>query len=664
LNWRTLIIVGAGVIEMFLLTLGGIKLLEFTDSAEFCGEICHTPMTPEFKAFTISPHSRVECATCHVGSGASYFVKSKVSGVPLVVATTFNTYPRPIPTPVENLRPARDTCQQCHWPEKFSEDRLKTYVHYSTDEKNTKDEFQLAFRVGSGASNTATDIHWHIASKLWYLPLDEKNQEIAWVGVENPDGTVTDFFDPQRLDQATKETIATDKRFMDCLDCHNRATHIFRSPDSLIDQAMTQGRIDSSLPFIKRLGVEALDVTNPSIPVTESKINAIDDFYRTQYPQVYASKKSAIEGAQATFSDLVQYVVFPEMRVTWKTHTNNVSHDGCFRCHGKLTTTPFNPDSGRIDIGCETCHYSISGGKVATPKIPHAVEGRTDCLSCHGLTGIIPVPSDHSGRTNDYCGKCHISGAVSATPPVPHVTQGLSNCVQCHGAGAFKAFPSSHAGRAGNTCTACHNSAANPKNLSGPSLPHSLEGRTNCVACHSTGGTATFPASHAGRSSETCALCHGQGKAAPVITHSIQGVTDCLQCHGTGAFKAFSTSHAGRGNSTCTVCHSPAATTKPISGSAVPHSVRDSGDCLVCHGKGAFKAFPASHAGRPSSSCTVCHGTSTTAVSLSGPSIPHSLQGRSDCLICHARGSLKPFPAGHAGRTSSTCQLCHKAGTA
>src|SRR3989304_2292192 len=116
LNWRTLIIVGAGIIEMFLLMMGGIKMLDFTDSSQFCGQLCHTPMTPEFQTYSISPHSRVTCAQCHVGSGASYFVKSKVSGLPLVIATLFNTYERPIGTSVRNLRRARDTCEQCHWP--------------------------------------------------------------------------------------------------------------------------------------------------------------------------------------------------------------------------------------------------------------------------------------------------------------------------------------------------------------------------------------------------------------------------------------------------------------------------------------------------------------------------------------------------------------------
>lgn len=440
LNWRTLIIVAAGVVEMFLLLLGGIKMLEFTDSAQFCGQLCHTPMTPEFKTFTVSPHSRVQCATCHVGSGASYFVKSKVSGVPLFIATTFNTFPRPITTPVRDLRPARDTCEQCHWPQKFSEDRLKKYLRYVPDEANTKDEFQLAFRVGSGEPRTARDIHWHVASKIWYLPLDARNQAIAWLEVEAPGGGKTQYFDPGRIDQVTREKIESGKKFMDCIDCHNRATHIFRSPDYLVDQAINQGRIDATLPFIKRLSVEALDVSNPSLEVTRSKIASLSRYYQEDYPAVYAQKKVAIEQAQAVLTDLTQYVVFPEMQVSWETHTNNLTHTGCFRCHGKLTAKPSEAKPIPISSACDACHYSVPA---TTPSPPPSLTSRPSptpgptVATPLGTTATPgapkPIPANHAGRTT--CFACHVSGVGPKLPTsLPHASfaDSLAICQACH----------------------------------------------------------------------------------------------------------------------------------------------------------------------------------------------------------------------------------------
>ena len=111
--------------------------VNYMDSVTFCGKTCHTVMQPEYTAYQDSPHSRVECVKCHIGPGASWFVRSKLSGVGQVFAVTFNTYPRPIPTPVHNLRPARETCESCHWPQKYGEDRIQVISKFAEDETNS-----------------------------------------------------------------------------------------------------------------------------------------------------------------------------------------------------------------------------------------------------------------------------------------------------------------------------------------------------------------------------------------------------------------------------------------------------------------------------------------------------------------------------------------------
>ncbi len=82
-------------------------------------------------------HARVACVDCHIGPGASWFVQSKLSGLRQVLAVMSDDFSRPIPTPVENLRPARDTCEQCHWPEKFAGDRLVARQHFGYDREVT-----------------------------------------------------------------------------------------------------------------------------------------------------------------------------------------------------------------------------------------------------------------------------------------------------------------------------------------------------------------------------------------------------------------------------------------------------------------------------------------------------------------------------------------------
>jgi hypothetical protein len=354
-------LMAAGTVGIILLVIGGYQLVEFMDSTSFCGRLCHQVMYPEYTAYHASPHSRVTCSKCHVGSGAGYLVKSKVSGLPLVVAILFDTYDRPIATPVRNLRPARETCEQCHRPERFAGDLVRVHTSYLADEENTKQVDTRVLRVGGGELEVARDIHWHIAANVWYLALDRARQEIAWVGVEGKEGGLTEYIDPNRAAEFDPQRIQEEKRLMDCMDCHNRATHIFHSPDELIDMAFARGKIDGSLPFIKREGLKALDPPNPSLDQAIAAVEAIKEFYRASYPQIYVEKEQAIDEAIQELKEIAKLTTFPYMKINWKTYINNIAHQespGCFRCHGKLVATSGDQTGKVIEAGCNSCHYS------------------------------------------------------------------------------------------------------------------------------------------------------------------------------------------------------------------------------------------------------------------------------------------------------------------
>ncbi len=350
----------AGAIGIGLLIIGGYQLIEFTDTVAFCGRLCHSVMYPEYTAYQASPHSRVQCAQCHVGSGADYLVRSKISGVPLIFATLTGNYDRPIPTPVKNLRPARETCEQCHRPERFTGDFVITHTTYAADEGNTPTTDVRVMRVGGGPSAGATGIHWHIASTVYYLPLDEKRQDIAWVRVVRTNGSEVEYVNPTDASQVTPERIKKDERLMDCIDCHNRATHIFQSPEELIDAAITEGRIDVTLPFIKREGMSALDPANPGLAEAYAKIDAIRDFYQTNYPEIASDNSTVIDQAITALKNVAVLTTFPEMKVNWNTYQNELGHiqsPGCFRCHGKLVATSGPQQGQAIDASCDLCHY-------------------------------------------------------------------------------------------------------------------------------------------------------------------------------------------------------------------------------------------------------------------------------------------------------------------
>src|SRR6185369_12790616 len=190
--------VGFLVVFVMVSGIGSYKAYEFTDSTQFCGQTCHNVMHPQFTAHQLSAHARVTCVECHVGSGASWYVKSKISGTRQVFAAAFNTFPRPIPTPIHNLRPAQDTCEQCHWPKKFYGGQLKVFTHYSSDEKNTVRQIRMLIKTGGGdpATGAPEGIHWHmnIANKIEYVAADEKRQVIPYIHVEDQQGRVTEYY--------------------------------------------------------------------------------------------------------------------------------------------------------------------------------------------------------------------------------------------------------------------------------------------------------------------------------------------------------------------------------------------------------------------------------------------------------------------------------------
>src|SRR5215212_1648474 len=173
---------------LFVSAFGSYRAFEHTESVQFCGQTCHAVMKPEFVAYQAGPHARVKCVECHVGPGADWYVKSKLSGAYQLYSVSFNKYPRPIKSPVHNLRPAQQTCEQCHWPAKFFGAQLKVFNRFAYDEKNTLRQTRMLINTGGGDPSTGqvAGIHWHmnIANEITYAHTDEQRQVIPWVGMK------------------------------------------------------------------------------------------------------------------------------------------------------------------------------------------------------------------------------------------------------------------------------------------------------------------------------------------------------------------------------------------------------------------------------------------------------------------------------------------------
>jgi nitrate/TMAO reductase-like tetraheme cytochrome c subunit len=343
--------------------------VSYMDSVTFCGRTCHNVMQPEYTAYQNSPHSRVECVRCHIGPGAGWFVRSKLSGVGQVFAVILNSYPRPIPTPVHNLRPARETCEACHWPQKYAEDRVVVKPKYADDEANTLTKTVLLMKIGGG--NHGIGIHGtHLGGAgnrviIRYRSSDESRQTIPWVEAE-VNGRKTLF---KTSDAKPDGAGLMAEREMDCMDCHNRPSHTFELPENAMDRAMNDRLISATLPFAKKQSVEILKAKYASRAEAELKIPAaFEKFYQDKYPAIWAQRKSDVTSSAAAVLAIYDRNVFPDMNVTWGSYPLNIGHTdfpGCFRCHDGAHTSS---TGASITQDCNACHNLLSMDE-ANPKI-------------------------------------------------------------------------------------------------------------------------------------------------------------------------------------------------------------------------------------------------------------------------------------------------------
>ena len=332
------------------------KAVHYMDSTEFCGEACHKVMQPEYTAFKRSPHVSVGCAGCHIGPGAQWFVKAKISGSWQLIAVAFDLYPRPIPTPVHSLRPPNGTCEQSHTPTRFVGERLKVHTRYADDEQNTQQMTALMVKIGGNQNGKSHGIHWHVDPnhQLRYLS-DDKRETIYEI-------ELTDKVAGSKRLFKSEEAAPKDAqwRTMDCVDCHNRPSHNYRTPEYEVDLAINEGRIDRSLPYVKREGVRILtEKVYESHEAARAGIaKSLGEFYAKNYPDL--AKSEAVAQAGRALGDAYTWNNFPQMKVVWNTYPNHLGHKqspGCFRCHDNKHKT----DTGeKVSKKCGTCHEVIA----------------------------------------------------------------------------------------------------------------------------------------------------------------------------------------------------------------------------------------------------------------------------------------------------------------
>jgi hypothetical protein len=433
-----------GLVMIVFIGMMSYEGYHYTESTEFCGTVCHAVMHPEYTAHQYSPHARVECAECHVGSGAAHYVRAKLAGVRQVVAVTLDSYPRPLPPALTVLRPSAETCEQCHWPKYFGE-QLITRSRFKTDEANTLTPVSMIVKTGGSRASLGPvyGIHSHMVGerKIEFIGTDEKFLEVPWVRVVDQrtgdevvyrsDGLPADAPPPPGV-----------RRTMDCLDCHNRAVHAYTTPANAADVALYGNASLRELPYAKRELVTALVQKYPTREAGIVGVRAaIEAYYRENHPDVANEKDATVRDLATVGSEIYRRTTFPTMNVDWRTYPSNIGHmesPGCFRCHAG---DHVDGKGGKIVSDCHSCHDFLvrtedGQGVVRTEKFIHPVElegihADMRCDGCH-TGGLMSEPT---------CEGCHtdavefLAGTLADFESFEieaDAMDGLAECKECH----------------------------------------------------------------------------------------------------------------------------------------------------------------------------------------------------------------------------------------
>lgn len=629
---------GLAALAVIMIGTGGVLYgWDYTNSPPFCGTTCHT-MPPEYVAYQVSPHARVACVECHLGRGfvGNMFTR-KAGDMMHVVRYASNSYTFPIYA--TTMEPARESCEKCHWPEKFSDDRVVNIKHYSDDSGNTPVNTLLVMKVGGGTQRQGRGfgIHWHIENDVEYIATDPLKQSIPWIQVTDSSGKVTVYRDIEN--PLTDDVIAkAQKQTMDCIDCHNRVSHSFQSPDQVIDEALTLNKIDSNIPFIHAKAAEVLSAKYASFEQADKAIDGLDQYYRQYYPDYYKGGAGTIESAISFLKATYPELVFPGQDLSWTTHPDNLGHKdsaGCFRCHDGKHFTADNKESIRLE--CNVCHTmpQVAVGDAPAPVVSAQLGGEP---ASHMTTTWL---AEHRTVFNSSCQQCHDTRNAGGSDNTSFCSNGA-----CHG------IKWTFAGLDAPSLTKLFPPPAHPKSPQGaspPAIPHPIGGAPDCQICHGVGSLVRpFPADHAGRTNDQCLSCHQPSiptskpqplvAGPPYIPHDLVGRSECLGCHNSGA-----------------------ANTPQI-----PQFHKDYGfnnnACLTCHKTAVQTSAPSA----PSASARLTSASAqppSASFASTPPGLPADHAGRPACAVCHAPGvgGAPKLPADHTGRDDATCLACHKA---
>jgi hypothetical protein len=392
-----------------LVVVTGTYTWEYTNSTVFCGSACHGIHPAEIASYQTSPHAEVKCVECHIGRAfIGNQITRKMGEIRHVAAATFKNYEYPLH--VKNLRPAREVCELCHNPDKFSDDSQRVIYHYGSDEQNSLERTYLVMKTGGGMvrEGLGEGIHWHIKNKVLYYATDETEQEIPYIKVFDEEFSAVYEYVDLTSDFSPYTVNDTDLKEMDCITCHNRISHFFPDPEEAVDSAISKNLISTDIPQIRRKAVEVLSVSYESKEKAMRDFDLLRNFYRDNYADFQQNHVNEIDQAIKAIKDIYQQTVFPDQQVDWNTHADNLGHmndPGCFRCHdGKhLDLAGY-----AIRLECNLCHAipAITGPEDTETQILISHEKQPKSHHNPNWIALHRYVYDENDE-NEYCSECH-----------------------------------------------------------------------------------------------------------------------------------------------------------------------------------------------------------------------------------------------------------------
>jgi hypothetical protein len=353
----TVLIVALSAVNVLIILLAGYGSVHWMESPTFCGQVCHTPMQPQFASWQNGSHGGVPCVKCHIGEGLGAFAHAKLAGVRQLAHVATGSYQRPIPPGAEMPPGAQArTCTACHQPGLVRGDQIRIVREYADDEANSETVTVLQMYL-ERTSPSGRAIHWHADPniRIEYIATDATATTIPYVKVSDAKGQTKEFATDQATDDMLRNGI---RRTMDCIDCHNTVGHpISPTPERAVDRAIAAGLISRALPEVRSQGVKLVTAAYQS---QDDAANAIDQGLRRFYQSRGGSvDRQAVSQSVAALQQVYRRNVFPSMKVTWGSYPTNRGHltsDGCFRCHGGSHKAK---DETTINSDCEYCHKQI-----------------------------------------------------------------------------------------------------------------------------------------------------------------------------------------------------------------------------------------------------------------------------------------------------------------